>query len=241
MSEEYGRPPIFEAAIEARLASPVSEDDLARLESAFASRFPHKEEEVEIEFKLEIGASSQATGKKVGVRFTSADAADVIIVKRGAFLMARRAPYQGWPILLAATLEAWDKWTKIIGKTKKFSRLGVRYQNRIDVPLDENHRFAPEPYVGLLPLRPPVLQKPAQLFATQVHGIAVDDYLVNVNVASIPSPLIGHAGILVDIDVYIEQPMDFGALVQRLHGVREVKNTVFESLLKDPARETFRV
>lgn len=240
LTETYTRPPVFEAGIEAKLVNPISQADFDRFEADLKPRFANHEEELEFQFRIEAGVQHEIRGTKVGARFTSGDAADIVVLKRDALLVARLAPYQGWESLLEATLEAWAKWTKIIGRSKKFSRLGVRYQNRIDIPLDEQRQFQPEPYVGLLPMRPPILHGPADAFSTHVHGIPVGPYAVNVLVGVMPSPLIDHSGILVDLDVFSLETMDIDLLTERLHGVRDVKNAIFESILNDAARETFR-
>jgi uncharacterized protein (TIGR04255 family) len=238
MTEKYSKPPITEAVIEVRFSPPLPEKLLRKLIAQIKPRYELMEEQIEFEFQLGTDATPQIKQDFSGARFRSVDASDTVILQKNLLIVSRTPPYTGWTALV-------ERMSAEIGVLRKFapdrtfSRLGVRYLNRIDIPLIGDGHFTPEPYLTFYPARPVVLSGPAQGYSVAFAGCLVDDYMINVNSGITPSPLIDHAAILVDVDAYIEGPMDFKTVLERIDGVRGVKNSVFESLITDSARQTF--
>ena len=239
-SEKYARPPIIEATIEIRLAEPLDDERLERLRKDAAGRYAHAQDEVEFEFRLDPTQSSEIRGKVVGGRFMSSDAADILLVRRSGPVVARTAPYAGWGQLKDRALDEFRRWSKVVGDRRRLSRLGVRYQNRIDIPGDDQGRFAPDPYVTVLPPRPAVLAGAASGFVYQLVECPVGDYMVNLAMTIAPSPLINHVGLVIDIDAYSESISSNDDLRAKIDGVRDVKNAVFESVITDATRALMR-
>jgi len=238
-SEKYAKPPIAEALVDVRFAPSLSEKLLRRVIDRVKPRYARAEEQVEVEFSFNLEAAGQEVKQQFsGARFLSEDGADILVLSKGSIVISRIAPYAGWTALRARVVREIEELRKAAAD-RRFSRLGVRYVNRIDVPLNGTG-FSPEPYLTVFPGRPPILaQGAAQGYTVSLAGCAVGEYMVNVNSGIVAPQLIGHGALLVDVDAYIEADMDGRALVERLDGVRGVKNAVFESLITDEARRLF--
>lgn len=239
MSDTYPKPPIAEGLIEIRFQPDLPDKALRRLMDSGKKRYSRVEEQVEIEFNFDLEAGKNATKQQFsGARCLSDDGADITIFSKGSLTVTRLAPYMGWPALKERAERELEE-VRSVAPDRRFTRLGVRYVNRIDVPI-ENGQFSPEPYLTVFPMRPPILAGgPAQAFAVSIGGCKVGDYFVNVNTGIAPPQLIGHAALLVDIDTYIEADMDARSLAEKLEGVRVTKNAVFEGLITDKARGLF--
>lgn len=239
MSEKYPKPPIVEALIEVRFEPKLPEKVLRRLINSIKPRYARVEEQVEVEFSFNMEAAAQDVKQKFsGARFLSEDGADILVLSRSSVVVSRLAPYTSW-IVLKGRMEDEIKALRQAAPNRSFSRLGVRYVNRIDVPLIDEV-FSPVPYLTVFPEPPPVLaQRAAAGFSVSLVGCAVGQYKVNVNTGIVVPQLIGHGALLVDVDAYIEIEMETRELFEQLEGVREVKNAVFEGLITDEARKLF--
>lgn len=236
--EKYANPPIVDATIEARFAPSLPEKLLRRLIERAKSRYAQMDEQVEMQFTFGTDAPQSVTQEFAGARFLSADGVDVLSLTKNAVVVSRLPRYAGWTELKARVQRELE-FLREVSPDRRFVRLGVRYINRIDVPLLENQGFSPEPFFTFYPDRPAVLKGAAVAYSVSLVGCRVGDYLVNVNTGIAPPQLIGHGAILVDVDAYIEEDMDFRTIFERLEGVREVKNSVFEGLITDRARQMF--
>lgn len=235
----YQRPPITEAVIEARLASPIDDKLFEKLRKSSQKRYENISEEVEIEFRFDaIGSNAAQTVGVSGIRMDRNDAVDILIIKKDILAVCRLAPYCGWEELANRADDEWDRWAKIIGD-RPFERLGIRFINRIDVPTKGDGKFDIGSFVKFEPTRPPSLVGTARGFSCTVAGVAIDDYLVNVTATLVPSPLIDHAGILLDIDIGAEKLASFTDLKGKREQARAIKNTIFEELITDASRQLF--
>jgi uncharacterized protein (TIGR04255 family) len=70
---------------------------------------------------------------------------------------------------------------------------------------------------------------------------AVDEYGLRLSTAIVPSPLIGHRSVALDIDVYRDRsvPSRDEQLWSELETMRIQKNRFFEASVTDQAREIF--
>jgi uncharacterized protein (TIGR04255 family) len=239
MSNKHAKPPITEAVIEFRFSPSISEKALRRLVKSASLRYTRTEEQIEVEFKFEPKAVAQDLKQQfAGARFFSSDGADLLILTKGSLSVSRLAPYLGWDAL-RTRLEVEMAEFRREAADRRFTRVGVRYINRIDVP-DEDGIFSPEPYITLFPARPEVLANAAaQSFAVSVAGCVVDGYNINVNTGTAPPQLIAHGALMVDVDTFVDGDMDARQAMETLDGARTIKNAVFESLITDEARKLF--
>jgi len=238
MPSSYKKPPIVEAVIETRFSSALSEKDVRDFMRKNGPRFGHVEEQEQVEFTF--GQTQSISRTFAGARMVSADASEVVVITTQSIVVARNAPYTGWTALKERALAELSSLRKL-GATRRVSRLGVRYINRIDVPNNSDKQFSPEPYLTVFPGRPALLrQAPAEGYNLALTGCQVGGYTVNINTGTVPPALIDHGAILVDIDSYVTGDMDIPAITARLDEVHDIKNAVFESLITDEARKLFQ-
>jgi uncharacterized protein (TIGR04255 family) len=118
----------------------------------------------------------------------------------------------------------------------------VRYINRLDVPVPSGERIDPSLYLTNLPNFPGQDAASFDGFNAQVV-FAIPDISAGVRVATagVPSPLIDHVSLVLDLDVYLlvdlpNRPDDIYELLEKLH---KAKNDVFEACITERARELF--
>lgn len=237
---EYENPPITEAVLEIRWSALLSAKSFQKLRQALKPLFPFEEEEQELEVHFDLANPSVRQLGISAYRFRSADAADVVVLRAFGLTVSRLAPYAGWSDLSGRMERYIDLLSSLKEGPKNRSRIGVRFLNRIDVPLAADNVFDPSTYVTIVPQRPGVLSAPAGSFATSVVEAPIDDYLVNVNFAKQPSPLLQHIGLFLDIDVFNNLERPLSTLAQDFVAARGIINSVFEGCITDRARGLFK-
>lgn len=237
--EKYAKPPIIDATIEARFEPRLPEKLMRRFIEKAKTRYAQIDEQVEMQFTFGADTPQSFSQEFAGARFLSADGTELLVISKNSLAVSCYPPYAGWSALKARA-DAELEHLRTLAPDRRFVRLGVRYINRIDVPMVDA-QFSPEPYFTFYPKRPDILKgKPAMGYSVTLDGCAVGDYLVNVNTGIGAPQLINHGAIMIDVDAYIEADMDFRTLGERLESVRAVKNSVFEGLITDRARQLFQ-
>lgn len=84
--------------------------------------------------------------------------------------------------------------------------------------------------------RPPIIEAVIMQTAFHLKNIGCDATL---NAAPVPSPTLGHASFMLDIDVYKSSnlPMNDAGLISLLGQMRVEKNRIFEMCITQQARE----
>jgi uncharacterized protein (TIGR04255 family) len=238
----YAHPPITEAVIETRFVPMVGIDSLRRISRRVREQYPDAEDLFDID--VTVGTpQSQTRQRHTGLRLTSRPfMIDVLQLKRDSLTTSRLAPYIGWANFRRIGRENFDVWRSVVGKSPRTVRIGSRYINRVDIP----QRGEPVNTFDFVPIQPSVpagVLGDLKAFGVHVSSLIPDDPAINVllNTSQIPSPLIGHTSVLLDIDVYIDHdlPQDddqIWSVAERLHNA---KNAVFEGVITDRARELF--
>jgi uncharacterized protein (TIGR04255 family) len=239
----YARAPITEAVIELRFAVTFPKATIEDAGRRLRNEYPFLDQENVVQFKLEPAAQkAEPTSSWLGVKLSSLDRADSVFFRQNTFVCSRLAPYTGWDDFFVRTLRAWEAWRKSAGHTA-LSRIGVRYVNRIDVPVQIGAVVKLEDYLNVFPKSPDDLRAPMSGYAMQVvRPLEVDDCVLSLNTATVtPPPLIGFASFLLDLDVFREANLpqrddDMWDIVTRM---RAHKNRIFESCITDRARALF--
>jgi len=234
----YEAPPITEAAIEIKFKNSLDLSQLKKLSKKLAQNYPRE--------VLQFSRSAQVDLQNRSVEFISeepllkrsmSDEATIIMLKPESFVFSRLAPYPGWDKFfpeLSSSLAILLKGTK-----RAVERICIRYINRIDIPAN-GELAAPKDYLNIYVHLPALIG-------------SVSDYNVKFESPYKEYTLIVHSGRLVvptvvdtcafylDIDlIALEQlPQDFDGILDRLTEMRQVKNEVFESFVKPPARDLF--
>jgi uncharacterized protein (TIGR04255 family) len=241
----YRRPPVAEAAIEMRFENPIHQPDLERAAGRLETEYPISETEVAQSINVDTvaGAATFSTAWQ-GVKRSSRDRTDVVILRSNAVIVAQLAPYRGWEHLFGRLKNAWASLSRTTRENIGLSRLGIRYINRIDIPVADADGASFFDYLRFHPQAPEGLIDKAPLSEFSAHvafPISENDLGAKLVMAKAISPLLSHNSILLDIDVFREGnvPRKADEIWDVLSAMRGRKNMIFEMCITDKARELF--
>ncbi|WP_319798767.1 TIGR04255 family protein [Nitrobacter sp.] len=235
----YKRPPVIEAVIDIRVEGALDQGQLQRLNKDFSASYPFSEESQHIGVELSENAA-KINQSFAGYTMRNAESTDALVLTPASIATTRQAPYDGWERLRAAAEGNWLQWRKAVGR-KKIVRIGVRFINRLDIPIPENQLFNLDDYLDV-GIRLPAIGLAIHNYAVHLQANAQEQpFKLVLNVGSTPSPLIGAASALLDLDVFQEGdlPQTEEDLWPYVETFRAQKNHVFESCITDKARELF--
>jgi uncharacterized protein (TIGR04255 family) len=237
MVRNYKNAPITEAVIEIRTKSAIGAGDLERLVARFSRRFSSPAQKL-FEFKVEIGeVRPKAEQKLSGYRLSTADGTLASNVSLASIATSKLAPYEGWEDLIKEARSNWEMWLKI-ADWRPISRIGVRYINRIDIPVS-GPRIQLEDYITFQPRVPPSLDTGIIHFAMNtVVPLGQDNLMLVLNAGSTPSPIIGYQSLILDLDLSreLDLPSNDTDLWVFINTMRARKNEVFEACITDRTR-----
>lgn len=253
MAQKYPKPPIIEAVLHVRYAAPLTDSEMKRIPRLLASEYPKSTEESEfqLEFRVEKGVPTGTPQVQVsdsGTRMLSANDQRIVVTRQGGMthqgsvLYGYYAPYQGWDDFVEGARFVFDALREKLGY-KEMSSIGLRYVNRIDVPLNDGTPFLPAEYLlAGVALPQNSVTSALRLFQGMAEIEINHDRLVSrVSAATAQEALINHASLVFDIDIISQvdvpkKPEEFWALLGRM---RDAKNDIFESGVTDKARQLF--
>lgn len=240
MLAQYRKPPITEAAIEFRFTKNVDREMIEKAQRRFSKDYSVAKEVKEFQVAVQFAtSSSNVQASYGGMQLWSAEGADLVWLRPSGLVVSRLSPYVGWETFRSKAFDAWAKWRKATGKSRLISRLGLRYINRIDIPVNESERIRLEDYLGIGPLFP----DPDQEFISytlQTQLPLGEGYVATINTGSAPPALINHLSFLLDIDVGREDvPQSDEEVWSMIELMRQKKNSVFEGFLTAKTRELF--
>lgn len=245
-AQPYKRPPITEAVIEVRFAEPIEFGDVAKVSADFKALYQHEEIVKNLSVQLDISAQhknippAQITNQQAGYRLTSLDQTKILLLMPLTFAISQLAPYPGWVEFFSRFVRNWQMWKKAVAY-RKISRIGVRYINRIDIPVS-GPVIEEEDFIEVYPHLPDVLG-PMRAYGVQTQlPILEIGCNLTLNSSLIQSPLLGHVSIVLDQDIAkeVEVPQNDEAMYKLLNEIRVKKNSVFEACMTDRARELFQ-
>jgi uncharacterized protein (TIGR04255 family) len=239
----YPKDPINEAVIQISTSTQTSPESLKKIANYFKDEYPHQEPLTELDFMIDAtGGPSHIRHAISGYRLTSITNPDVLVVQPGGIVAARLSPYAGWEQLLAATKKVWSYWHRVAGASP-ISRLGVRYINRIDVPLANNTNIELSEYLNFFPQVPKFVPKQLNGYVVQATFPTEKENWTATLTSTVltPPPLLNTLSIILDIDLFrIEQvPQREESLWECIESVRSLKNSIFESCITDKTRKCF--
>lgn len=247
---QYARPPITEAVIEFRFDPAISPDAMARFVSDVKGQYPTSEQgyDVTVELTQVAGAEPIAKPKQelAGYKLTGRDETDLVLLANDRLATVRIAPYCGWEQFLETTKNNYALLKKISGY-RKIIRVATRYINRIDIPIsgkDSSGAAMPYNTTDYLLLEPHIPENLPRInsFTSKFIGPVPEiDGKLLVNASNIPSPIIDHVSLLLDMDLFKDQniPQKDDDLWRLLADFRIQKNILFEAFITDKARELF--
>jgi uncharacterized protein (TIGR04255 family) len=237
----YPRAPITEAVIALQFAEPLDEETCNKIKAKLQDEYPLINDwfETAVSFDaLKKAAEVKETGK--GFRLATLDQTEVAVVANTGLTVSRLAPYTGWEAFRERAVRNWKVY-RGIAKYRKIRRIGVRYINRIDIPLKESTQVELSDYFrfNLQVSQPPFpTMGPYMIQAV----FALPDCMVVVNNGTVPSPLLNHASYVLDLDFgrEVNVPQTDDEIWTYVDNIRERKNMLFEACITDRARELFQ-
>ncbi len=241
VNEGYKRPPIVEAVIDFRFGAPLTEPEIRRVRSRFEGHYPSVEEVQKIE--VAIGPGGVVTNSAFdGFMMRSRNGSDICLVRPSGFTSVRLAPYPGWDAFEATAQENFKSFTNAAGR-HKISRIGVRFINRIDIPLKivEGHDLNEFFTVG--PSIPENLSNHVNEYSMKFEIVDAETGVkIIVNTGISHPALLECISVLLDIDTIIDRDIPERAVLrwEQVRTLRHVKNRVFENCITDRAKELFQ-
>ena len=165
---------------------------------------------------------------------------ELVVLLPQTTVISQTAPYPGWDYFYGRFVRDWKLIRRTLG-FRQISRVGVRYINRIDIPIESsvvNHE-------NYLDLYPKITDKFGPLIGYAVQAqVFMEDLSckLTVNSAAVPSPLLNTASFVVDQDISreLDVPQTEEGIFNLLNKIRVRKNEVFESFVTDKARSLFQ-
>ena len=243
----YKHAPITEAVIGINFATSMNSADVDRVSDKFSSHYPQHQrvENVNIAVQLPAGQKDTPTteiDRDPGHRRSSSDMTELLVLWRSAFVVSQLAPYPGWDVFFQRFVRDWKVWKRVMG-FQTIGRLGVRYINRIDIPVS-GPVVEHETFLNVYPKLPDIdILGPVEAYAVQaVLPIVGIGCKLTLNSAVVPAPILGHASFVIDQDIAkeVDPPQSDDAIYELLNEIRARKNNVFEACISNRARELFQ-
>ena len=237
--------PIVEAVIEirTRIESPWEESALREQLKAKLPGYPKifSQSEFRHEVKVKAGQPPEQLFHDLGwrgLRLQSADGRYIAQFNRDGFIFSRLQPYESWDQFKEEAMRLWKVHAEL-AKSLEVQRLGVRFINRITLPVGEVRL---DDYLKVPPQPPGELDLQIMSFFHQ-DSLLVTGYPYAINIVKTVQPPQGSGsdggGLILDIDVFTTEPFEqrADAIDKRLAEMRWLKNKVFYSSLTKEAVE----
>jgi len=240
----YKQPPITEAVIEIRFAHPHEKSKIEKFIKKIKGTYADYQKSISYKLDIDISNIQQNEPKAKAIqqlvhRFSSEDMTQQLLLNESSFVVSQLAPYCGWNDFIGRFIRDWKVWKKCLG-FNEIKQIGVRYINRLDIPVPEPTIDSSQ-YVNIYPEIPEILG-PNSSYAIQAT-IPIDELksVLALNSAVVASPLLDHMSLVIDQDIVktVELPQNDESIYSFLNEVHTKKNSVFESCITDKARELF--
>ena len=242
----YKHPPITEAVIGISFSSSIKQTDITSANKKFHTYYPHHQPVSNVAFGLHIDQTNNnktttnvSSKKEDGHRRSTADMTQLLVLWPSSLTLSQLAPYPGWDQFFERFVRDWAIWKRTVG-FQAISRIGVRYINRIDIPV-KGTVIEHEEFLNIYPKLPDSLN-PIHAYAVQsASELNEIDCILKINSAAVPSPILGHASFVIDLDISKESnpPQNDNEIYDLLKKIRTQKNSVFEACISNRARELF--
>lgn len=237
MATDYRKPPITESVVEFRISDQISFETIKKQANKFKRNYT--QESQTIEFKGEMSEKGfSGRQEPIGLRFATKDELEILLINKGNIVVSQLAPYPGWEIFSKRILRDFEMFSTVFGR-RKLSRIGVRYINRLDIPLET---ITVEDYLNVTPRIPAFGQKVGRSFALQsTQDLEDGRFGVTIQSATVDSPVPAAMSLLLDVDLFSDSdlPMRTDNIATLLAEMRDIKNRIFETSITDQARKLF--
>ncbi|MEQ1494245.1 MAG: TIGR04255 family protein [Novosphingobium sp.] len=240
----YVSPPIFECVMELRFRDLPRAKFAEKAARRIKGYYDHCQTEHLVNYEVVIDEGSVKTNASEPspvMKLTSNDQTDTCTLANDKIYWARLAPYKGWDEFVSRIERDLDALKKDVGH-RTLERIGLRFRNRIDVPVEEPKNICRyEDYMHVR-IDLPDLLDPTSGYEWRVRKDFPDLGLTAVVMSGVLEPVLPKMGaFLLDIDVssMVGESLDRADLKFRLDKMRKLKNDIFENSVTDLARESF--
>ncbi len=242
----FPKAPITEAVIDIKAQLP-EETDLKSLESFYdhiKERFPEKQEQpfLKADFKLSQKDTPLTLPTKTGTQeylFLSREEKKVVQSKIDGFAFNKLKPYENWDLFRSEGRILWELYSEIVNPVKVI-RIGLRYINRIEVPLpfkDFSEYLLTNPQIA------PNIPQAVSHFFMRLEVPNPDIEATAIITQTMDKPTTGQRlPLILDIDVfriteYLGKAEDMWEDFEKLC---DFKNDIFFNSVTEKAKELFR-
>lgn len=180
-----------------------------------------------------------------GLQFRSADGIRIARFDRDGFTFSRLAPYQDWDDLENEMLRLWEIHAQAVDPDK-IVRIGLRFINRLDLPLTTVEM---KDYIPSFPEQPLGLEMLNQAAFLHIDHFQVPNYNYIISVtktlergAQDAAGTFQSWGIILDVNVAAGEHIEVTDIAQirtKLAEMRWLKNKVFFGSISDNCRDSY--
>jgi len=251
----FEKAPIVEAIIALDVAPALDDGLMAKLVSALETikgDYPDSEPLRKVQFQIgfQIGPNAEHLASQpppsqdelFGRKHVSADKRQLAVFRRDGFSFSRLPPYERWQTFRDEAKRLWKVY-KDVASEQRITRWGLRYINRVDIPIKK----PVEDFLTIYPELPPNADGSLRSINSsymRVDGIVeeIPNGRLIIQQASLPAGRADFARLSLDFDISVAplSEMSEESVWKSLETARTVKNKLFVASLKKDFLETFR-
>lgn len=239
----YPNAPIVEAVLDVQISDSIIIDpsifeDFAKNN---LKEYPISNKKFNVQFEIKNNKGKETNFNKsqnlLGYLFSNIQNNRTIQFRLDGFSYNMLRPYSNWEDFSKNGLLYLEKYLELV-KPNHIVRIGLRYINRFDFPLED---YDYSKYIKYLPPIPNNLSKKYNNLFWQME-IPSEDKISNARITqTFESIKKNTASFIIDIDVYQNNLIELGEdLKSKFECLRNLKNDVFEDLITEECKELFK-
>lgn len=236
----YNNAPITEAIIDLHCELPNSPGlkDLLGVRAQLGGSYPKQEELRSVAARFAPGSSVTSAEELVGYRFLNNDGNRIALVRRDGLAFSWLAPYDRWESFRTEARRVWEIYSSVLNPTQ-VTRVGVRYVNRIDVPVSAGQGIELDDYFRTgARIAPELPQQLDAYFIRLQLPLSLLKGMLIITQAGVPPPSPLTVSTLLDIDAVVSGvSVDSATAWKIVDDLRAEKNLAFESSITDRVRD----
>ncbi len=237
----YRYPPIVEAVFELRPIEAVPLSKMQKASDWIIKKYNNRVIDNQVEVKVEPATRKVFFSDLPPVfRHNSLDQTEQCSISANSISWVRRAPYEGWEKFYGRIESELPDVLTATGITR-FGRLGLRYVNRIDVPLTDGV-YRNKDYSNFYIKVDDFLQTDATFEWKIIKQFPELSLFAMVFSGAVQPEIPKTSAFVFDIDVYdeVSVPSNIDSLLEKINVMRDLKNKIFEMGVTDRAKELYR-
>lgn len=236
---KYSNPPIKEAVFDIQVTGleNITEEDIENLHTLFEASYPQKKKTLNVFGDFEIKQNNEITNNTKtqfrGVIFSNEKNNRQVQFRVDGFTLNFLSPYSDWDKFYNEALLLWEIYFNGL-RPKKINRIGLRYINKINIPLP---LVSFQEYILNMPPIPKSLPQLYNSFFMQIQ-VPCDKKEYNVVITETIETLTKElVPFILDIDIFkeINNNLEF----TDFNYMRSMKNLIFEDFITDKTRNLF--